>query len=59
MEDIYKPITGKIISEKPSGELRWKDGILEQRWVIQEVSPNPSMSYSWRPVPTFDDKGAA
>lgn len=31
--------------------LRWKDGILEQMWMIEEISPNPGVRFEWRIVP--------
>lgn len=34
--------------------LRWRAGVLEQMWMIEEISPNPGVRFEWRIVPTVE-----
>lgn len=56
---IYSDIpTPKTVTIRPTSVLRWNNGVLEQLWEIEEISPTPGIAREWRPVPTDDQDPA-
>ena len=55
MEEVILNTGTKIVTQTPC-ELRWRDGVLEQRWWITEEHSNGTMlaSEEWRSVPTVE-----
>lgn len=49
--DLANMVQTKVMMATP--ELRWRGGILEQRWVSHGAFP--FIEPEWRPVPTVED----
>lgn len=51
----YAPLPiAEVISERPTANLRWNNGILEQEWARETHSPHKAISHEWRVVPTVE-----
>jgi hypothetical protein len=50
-------LEGTLTREEPTAQLRWKAGVLEQRWSITTIQNGVTLGVEgeWRAVPSADD----